>query len=781
MMKKLGIIGSITILAGMMLLWGEASATTDALSKNTGWGAWQALSGGFMARRKQPPAAELPRKLRAQAVKAAPGAQTNTNLNIGPSANKGVWLRVRGEGLVAVVIADAASVMGFPASALRQLAAKGRLSLLNRGNPVSWYYDADDDRILFAAQALDSFYTDENAYYLSRDSRDARPMSIAMAQSSDTVPADNQGMSFVDTIRFEEEPDFMYATWSVRDEPDADYWFWDYLFGGSRDQISVNLELPDPAQEGNVQMNVHLRGFTDTDVPNEHKIHARLQDTNVSQMASFDGFGEIVLSLSFDGSMLKADGSNTLLLTSVHAPDQAPGEWLDAVEVRYLRKPVARDGRLWVHGGSTGMQTVRGFNSDDILVIESPAGDASLRRDAAIEPDGDGGWIVSFQTLAGTDYLVAQADSALQPNIVPDYRDGRRLADLDADYLIIAPRTFSGTAGKLQRYHEQISRRQSGKSKAQIAWLEDIYAEFSDGIEDPHAITRFMDSVLASRWNRQPMQVVLVGKGSLDHKNRMGYGDSFLPVLLDATPWALAASDARLLAGSRAPGFAIGRLPITSDAEGMAYVDKLAGYQASSEETASRAVLVADNPDDAGDFVQNSDLLADRLVFELGMSDVEKLYHPDDPVRDHFIQSSTWESVYVNYDGHGSTTQLGDRREKFMTAGDAAMLNNSSYPIFTALTCAAGDDSQPGMRSLASSLVLNPRGGAIASLAPTGLSLDADAQVLGNAFIEHLFIDGRDIGDAVRGAQQETAGKISYFMSRIYSVIGDPALKVRRK
>ena len=51
-------------------------------------------------------------------------------------------------------------------------------------------------------------------------------------------------------------------------------------------------------------------------------------------------------------------------------------------------------------------------------------------------------------------------------------------------------------------------------------------------------------------------------------------------------------------------------------------------------------------------------------------------------------------------------------------------MTNSVYPVFTALTCAAGDDTQPGVRSLASSLVINPGGGSIVSVAPTGLSLD---------------------------------------------------------
>ncbi len=778
MMNKLGYIKSLIILASILMLSGEVGATENA-TKDAGWGAWQALSSGFVARRKQPPFAKLPRQLSAQQSRG--GAKRES----GRGGINGIWLKLRGEGLAAVAIADAAFTMGVSAEALRELASKGKLSLLNRGRPVSWYYDSGDDRILFAAQALDSFYTDENAYYLSLDTRDARPMPVALLEYSDSDPAAPEGMAFVDTIHFEEEPPFKYATWSVADNPEADYWYWDYLFAGSRDEIKVNLELPDPAQEGRVWMHVGLRGFTDTDAPEDHHVRAQLEGAEFSQSVVFDGFDDARLTLDFDGSLLQAGGNNTLVLTSEYEAGQTtvgPGEWLDFVDVSYLRKPVARDGRLWIHNSPYGMQRVRGFDNKDIVIIESPAEDAQLRPDGIVEPDGNGGWSISFYVREGKDYLVAQADSAIQPRIVPDYRYESDLSAVDADYLIIAPRIFSGTAGRLQRYHEQQGAASEGTSaatldKVQIVWLEDIYSEFSDGIEDPHAITRFMNSIMENPLSRHPKQVVLVGKGTLDHKDRMGYGDSFLPVLLDSTPWSLAASDARLLAGEDEPGFAIGRLPITSDAEGMAYVDKLAAYEDVSGERTGRAVVVADNPDKGGDFVHNSDLLADRLIFELGMSEVEKLYHPDDPVRDLFTQSATWEVDYVNYDGHGSTAQLGDRKETFIAVDDAASLANSRYPLFTALTCAAGDDSQPGMRSLASSLVLNPNGGAIAALAPTGLSLDAEAQLLGDAFTERLFIDGEGIGEAIRSAHQDTAGDISAFMSRVYSVIGDPAVK----
>ena len=75
--------------------------------------------------------------------------------------------------------------------------------------------------------------------------------------------------------------------------------------------------------------------------------------------------------------------------------------------------------------------------------------------------------------------------------------------------------------------------------------------------------------------------------------------------------------------------------------------------------------------------------------------------------------------------------------------------------------------------------MLNPDGGAIASLAPTGLSLNAEAHILGHAFIDLLFGRDNTVGDALAGAKQQVRGRINDFMAPIYSVTGDPAVYAR--
>ena len=75
--------------------------------------------------------------------------------------------------------------------------------------------------------------------------------------------------------------------------------------------------------------------------------------------------------------------------------------------------------------------------------------------------------------------------------------------------------------------------------------------------------------------------------------------------------------------------------------------------------------------------------------------------------------------------------------------------------------------------------MINPVGGAIVSLAPTGLSLDADAQQLGVAFVNSLYTGMNTVGDALLEAETQTEGSISDFMPHIYAVVGEPAVYAR--
>ncbi len=720
------------------------------------------------------------------------------NIRSRQNSRQAIWLHTKGEGLVGASITEMADTLNISVNELRRMALQGDLILTGAEkldskksrHPISWHYDQESDSLLFVAENYDTFYSDENAYkvLLNAKHRSGNPMAVVRGNNSSasvTNPGKakgkakgkgsvtvGSGLPFRDTLEFEKEPDFFYSTWSVYNDPGADYWWWDYLYGAFKTQINLDLLIPNPSAIGTAQVRVTIRGFTDVYPGDDHSVSAQINGVAVGTGVTWDGFEQVVLVADFDQSILNQSGNNTFTLISGAAPGTYPGQWLDRVEIDYERSPAAHDGQLWMHDVAAGVHTVTGFASDNIIVVESPNGEAVLRQDLSIQPDGDGGWQASF-TAEGGDFFLADFGNVMTSNLTRDNRARLTKRYNRADYLIIAPRDFAESATALAEY------RDDRYSAVKIAWIDDIYNEFSAGREDPEALARFMRHVVEN-WEVSPSAVILLGKGTFDQKDRQGYSDSFVPIAMTGTPWEVVSSDTTLLGYADNAPFAIGRLPITSDLEGMAYLEKLKAYEASTPPAfgATQAVLVADNPDKGGRFDTNMTQLGDDLLNDLGFDMLTELFHPQVNVRANFTAAPTWNTDYVVYDGHGSVTQLGN--EGFMTSADAANLNNTVYPVFSALTCAVGNDTHPGIRSLVGELVLNPTGGAIASVAANSLSHDIEAQVLSRALAGKLFTEEGTytVGEALRQAKQAD-GIRAEFMPRIYSVIGDPTVYIR--
>jgi Peptidase family C25 len=780
--------------ACLPLLAGSATAQADTDREN--WGEWRAMGSGFMARRKELPQQPADQRDKASRQKQA-GNQyqaVNQRLHYAKKADdasgsesaltevttlplapvKTLWLRTGEEGVYSMSIAEAASLLGSSEKALRKRAEKGKLSLINAGQATSWYYDESSDQLLFAASPYNTFFSSENAYKFTRwAGKKSQPMTVVKGK---TPRAIGQSLPFRESLTFEEEPSGYYSIWTIKNNPDADYWWWDYLQGGYRDEINIPLEIPNPSIYGEAEIRITINGFTDLEPGNEHEVYAELNGNPIGNPIIWDAFDTAVISASFDQSLLNEDGTNTLTLRNRYASGSHPGQWLDNVELQYDRQPIAVNDKLWLHGVASGTQSVAGFQNDDLLVIEAPAGKSRLRRDVLVEDDGNGGYQVSFDNSAPADYLIVAntAQGIRGAALEKDYKSSLRSKSNAADYLIIASQAhFPQTAAAMQEL------RAARFGTVKVAWLEDIRDEFAAGRNDPFAVTRFMNRV-NRHWQQKPQMVLLVGKGTLDELDRMGQSDSLLPIVMTTTPWGLTASDERLLGGTGTLPFAYGRLPAVNDAEGLQYVEKLRHFELAMDASSRRhAVLAADNPDGAGDFHANTEALKTQLLDNYAFDTVQTVKQGVNPVRQTLVNSATWDAGLVSYDGHGGVTQIGNGAEKYLQAGDASVLSNGNYPVFAALTCAVGDFSRPGFRSLSTALVMNPNGGAIAALAPTGLSLDADAQLLNKAFVEAMAIDGQNIGDALANAKQQTNGNINAFMQNMYTVIGDPAVYMR--
>lgn len=137
-------------------------------------------------------------------------------------------------------------------------------------------------------------------------------------------------------------------------------------------------------------------------------------------------------------------------------------------------------------------------------------------------------------------------------------------------------------------------------------------------------------------------------------------------------------------------------------------------------------------------------------------------------------------AAYLNYIGHAGIDRL-SKDGLLMSSDVNLMTNETRFPIVTAMTCVVGQFSIPGYDSLAEELVLRPKGGAVAVWAPSGISIDAQAVILDNAFFQEILKEAKPVlGDVILNALKVYQGEGGEpYMMDIYNLLGDPALRMR--
>ena len=153
-----------------------------------------------------------------------------------------------------------------------------------------------------------------------------------------------------------------------------------------------------------------------------------------------------------------------------------------------------------------------------------------------------------------------------------------------------------------------------------VVTLEDIYDTFNYGVPSPLAIRDFLAYAYAKWGGKKVKYAVLAGKGTYDYKDYRGHGDNLVPVILARTPEGLCAADKMfgdVTGKDGLPEIAIGRLPAVTNAELQAMIAKIKAYENGQGAWTDKALWIADNADDGGDFAQGcNDLagLADRAI-----------------------------------------------------------------------------------------------------------------------------------------------------------------------
>jgi hypothetical protein len=642
---------------------------------------------------------------------------------------------------------------GLPASELR---------LERQGEAVAFHVEpatgtfAPGSRLYFHAErtAGSTDYASEVAYALVH-SRDG----VRMATQS-AAPGSN-GVATPPIVSRSFEVNRFYQPGLLEAE---DLWLWEALASGAT--RVKGFPLAGVEASGTAEIDVHLQGASESGRSVDHHVSVSVNGVPVGE-AQFAGMRPYRMTLSLPASLLR-EGANELSLTNVADTGVTSFVFLDRFSVTHPQLPSLTAGVFEGTWAEAGAASVSGVGSG-VAVVDVTAGSARWLTGYEVS-----GGSLRFEAQAGRRYLVVS--QPLSPRVASPEPSTLRASTNQADYVLIAPRAFLAAAEPL------LLRRQDEGLTTRGVSFEEIAAEFGHGQPSAVAIKSFLAHAFHSWARPSPRYVLLLGDASYDPRNFIGTSrPSPLPALWAKTSYLWTVSDPLLAAvnGEDAlPDLAIGRLPATTLEQAETLVHKLLAWEESGQGLRGAAALVADNPDLAGDFEADvkdiaRSFLADRNPRLLLLSQLGASTRPA-------IQGALDSGLsFLSYVGHGGAAVWAS--ENVWNSWDAASLQaQSQQPLLLTLNCLNGYFVAPAFESLSESLLKADGRGAIASVSPSGLSLDGPAHQYHRALMGELTSGSHArLGDAILAAQQVYAqsGQMPELLS-VYQLLGDPAMRL---
>lgn len=367
--------------------------------------------------------------------------------------------------------------------------------------------------------------------------------------------------------------------------------------------------------------------------------------------------------------------------------------------------------------------------------------------------------------------------------------------------LIITNTAFESEAQRLATH-----RRQQGVSVS-VVNTPSIFNEFAGGKQDVTAIRDFI-RYLYNQADSKLKNVLLVGRGSYDYKERVLGNTNYVPIYESRnslSPLQTYGSDDYYTFLEDPEGewkespvqnhtmdIGIGRLPVKNITEVKQVVDKLIAYDnnpAAAGAWANEMLFIADDGDNN---THNKD--ADQLANKAG------LLQPGFITRRFFLDSYEQESIpsgqrspkarsaldreihkgalIINYNGHGNERVWMDERI-LDDEGIKEWKNAPKYPLLVTATCEFGRHDDP-FQITSGELTLIQKNGSIGLITSTRDVFANTNFIINSAFYDALFTKEvnryRPLGSIFKDAKNNSAISVS---NRNFSLLGDPSMKLK--
>ena len=367
----------------------------------------------------------------------------------------------------------------------------------------------------------------------------------------------------------------------------------------------------------------------------------------------------------------------------------------------------------------------------------------------------------------------------------------------NVDMIIVTHPNFMEAARELATLHSD-----RDGLKVEIVTAQQVYNEFSSGMQDPAAIRNFMKYLFEKPSSVKLKYLLLMGAGSYDNKsNKSNESTNYIVTYQSVNSWHKTNSYVSddyfgILGDGEAMGtgklaIGIGRLPVRTAEQAKEVVNKILRYMDASLSGDWHNIvgLIADDGD-GNAHTNDSENLAKYINDNHRQYTVDKLYldafprvatadgHRFPEVEQQLNNLINSGCLLVNYNGHGNTSGLSSAR--VVNLKNIEQWRNKLYPLFMAATCDFGRFDNDAL-SGGETMLLSPNGGSIATLASARLVYQDRNFEFNMSFFRELLNraaadDNHRLGDVVRRAKNKTSD--TSVNKLCFALLGDPALKL---
>ncbi len=575
-------------------------------------------------------------------------------------------------------------------------------------------------------------------------------------------------------------------------------WFGEIFKAETTQSFNDKFDFPDIIKDKKANLRVRFAGRAINPVSFSVSVEDENLNTSIPGLGT-DAWADVGRIRTYDIPFFPKGTKPNITLTYQANSIEAKG-WLDYIEMNAHRRLIYKNQPFTFGSLSDTPHPVTTFRiiGQDLQVWDITA--PYQPKNQALTQDGD---IVKFTVTTDTLKRFAvfkMGDNFPTPEAIGSIPNQNIHGIEKADLILLYHPSLKNEALKLAAHratHDQMN--------VVTVNVEDVYNEFSSGIQDPTGIRDFVKMV----YDRDPdfKYLLLFGDGSYDAKNIKNNpsnynlipvretqnsvqkintypSDDFYGLLSDSE------GDANL---NGALDIAVGRITARTPDEAAGIVDKIIFYDtdpSTLKPWRTRLVSIGDDGDGAGHMSQANELadLTDgqhqifntKKVFLDAYPQVPAPYGQRVPEATKQINDAVLSgTLIVNYFGHGGANGLAQERVLTRQSIQKWKHIKAHLPLIITASCSTAGFDDPAIKTFGEDLLKNPTGGAIALFSTVRPVYSQDNKALIFATFPQIFIrdngQARTIGEMLRIGKNNagSANKVRKFL-----LLGDPSMQL---